>query len=106
MRWQFVSDSCAERIDRSCSHSYSHSCGFGRGRSRVDVAQMVSFTERLKIALQDQVLPGFLFRWRAALKGVPDSELYNPRFQPWRGPSEFKTTYNEIRRHTLVTPKR
>jgi hypothetical protein len=61
---------------------------------------MVSFSERLKIALQDQVLPGFLFRWRAALKGVPDSELYNPRFQPWRGPSEFKTTYNEIRQHT------
>jgi len=71
-----------------------------------DVAHMVPLTERLKIALQDQVLPGFLFRWRAALKGVPDSKLYNPRFQPWRGHSEFKTTYNEIRRHTLVTPER
>jgi O-methyltransferase len=67
---------------------------------------MVSLTERIKIALSDKVLPGFLFRWRAALKGVPDSKLYNPRFQPWRGPSEFRTTYNAIRHHTLVTQER
>jgi O-methyltransferase len=66
---------------------------------------MAFLAEKLKIALSD-ILPGFLFRLRAALKGVPDSKLYNPKFQPWRGPSEFRTIYSEIRQHTLVTPER
>jgi O-methyltransferase len=66
----------------------------------------VSFlAEKLKIALSDKV-PGFLFRWRAALHGVPDSTLYSPRFQPWRGLSEFRRIYDEISRYTLVTPER
>src|SRR5579863_4779903 len=67
---------------------------------------MAFLAEKLKIALSDKILPGFLFQWRAALQGVPDPKLYSPRLQPWRGPSEFRTIYNEISRHTLVTPER
>lgn len=67
---------------------------------------MSFLAEKLKIALSDRILPAFLFRWRAAWDGAPDAKLYNPRFQPWRGPSDFRTIYDEISRHTLVTPER
>lgn len=67
---------------------------------------MAFLFEKLKIGLSDKVLPGFVFRWRAALQGVPDAKLYSPRFQPWRGASDFRTIYNEIRPYTLVAPER
>ena len=60
--------------------------------------------EKFKVTLRDALMPGFLLRWRAALNGVPDSNLYNPTFQPWRG-SQFRRIYDEIRGNTLVTPE-
>ena len=61
--------------------------------------------ERLKIALRDNILPGFLFRWRAAFNHVPDAQLYRPTFQPWLRP-EFQSLYSEISRKTLLNAER
>lgn len=66
---------------------------------------MSFLAEKLKVTLRNAVLPRFLFRWRAAFDKVPDSHLYNPTFQPWRGLPEFRQLYDEIRGHTLVTPE-
>jgi O-methyltransferase len=61
--------------------------------------------ERLKTALRDNLLPGFVFRWRAAMNGVPDAHLYQPTFRPWLLP-EFRALYSEVSRHTLLSAER
>jgi O-methyltransferase len=61
--------------------------------------------EKLKIALRDKVLPGFLLRLYATLRKVPDAHLYNPRFQPWLGLPEFRLAYDEISDRTLINPE-
>src|SRR5271170_2781836 len=67
----------------------------------------MSFTiERLKIALRDDILPGFLFRWRVHVNNVPDARLYRPTFQPWLGLSEFRAIYSAISKHTLLNAER
>ncbi|HUZ72365.1 MAG TPA: TylF/MycF/NovP-related O-methyltransferase [Stellaceae bacterium] len=63
-------------------------------------------TEKLKIILRDHVLPGFVFRLRAALQGVPDARLYAPTFEPWRGLPEFQAVYDEVKAHTLLGAER
>jgi hypothetical protein len=63
---------------------------------------MSYITEKLKIAARDNLLPGFLFRWRAALYGVPEAKLYSPTYQPWGGLPEFRALYDEISRETLL----
>jgi O-methyltransferase len=63
-------------------------------------------SEKIKVILRDNVLPGFLFRWRAALNGVPNANLYSPSFQPWTGLPEFRTLYKEISAHTLLNAER
>jgi O-methyltransferase len=59
--------------------------------------------DKFKVYLRNHVLPGFLFRWRAALQGVPDANLYSPTFEPWRMKSAFDGYYREISDHTLVS---
>jgi O-methyltransferase len=67
----------------------------------------MSFTiERLKIALRDDILPGFLFRWRAHVHKVPDARLYRPTFQPWLGLSEFRAIYGAVSKQTLLDAER
>jgi O-methyltransferase len=61
--------------------------------------------EKLKTTLRDNILPGFLFRWRAAINHVPDAQLYRPTFQPWLLP-EFKSFYAEISQKTLLNAER
>jgi O-methyltransferase len=61
--------------------------------------------ERLKTTLRDNVIPGFVFRWRAALNHVPDARLYRPTFRPWLLP-EFRALYGEISRYTLLNAER
>jgi O-methyltransferase len=61
--------------------------------------------EKLKTTLRDNILPEFVFRWRAALNGVPDAQLYRPTFQPWLLP-EFRALYDEISGHTLLSAER
>ena len=45
--------------------------------------------EKLETTLRDNILPSFVFRWRAAINRVPDAQLYRPTFQPWLRP-EFR----------------
>jgi O-methyltransferase len=66
---------------------------------------MPYYVEKLKMTLRDNILPGFLFRWRAALNHVPDAELYRPIFQPWLLP-EFRSLYSEISGKTLLNAER
>ena len=61
--------------------------------------------EKLKIFARDNLLPGVLFRWRAALHKVPDANLYAPHFQPWRGAGPFHDAYKRIGRRSLVAPE-
>jgi O-methyltransferase len=61
--------------------------------------------DQLKTCLRDRLLPGFVFRWRAALCHVPDAQLYRPTFQPWLLP-EFQSLYGEISRKTLLNAER
>jgi O-methyltransferase len=61
--------------------------------------------EKLKTTLRDNILPSFLFRWRATLNHVPDAKLYRPIFQPWLLP-EFQALYGEISRKTLLNAER
>lgn len=63
-------------------------------------------TERLKIFLRDNVLPGFLFRLRASLQGIPDAGSYWPTFQPWRSHQEFRAIHAVVKGHTLLTAER
>lgn len=50
----------------------------------------------------------FRVRTRIASKGapVPDVDLYRPLFCPWEGQKDFRRLYDEIRKHTLVSPDR
>jgi O-methyltransferase len=50
----------------------------------------------------------FRFRTRLANQGasVPDLDLYRPLFSPWEGQADFKRYYDQVRRHTLVSPER
>ena len=66
------------------------------------VEAMSYISEKLKIAARDNLLPGFLFRWRAALYGVPEANLYSPTYQPWGGLPEFRALYDEISGETLL----
>jgi len=69
--------------------------------------EAMSYTsERQKVAVRDNFLPGFLFRWRAALYGVPEANLYSPTFQPWGGLPEFRALYDEISAETLLNAER
>ncbi len=66
----------------------------------------MSYTiEKLKVVARDRVLPGFLFRLRATLRGVPDANLYAPHFQPWRGDGPFRDAYKQIGTRSLVQPE-
>jgi hypothetical protein len=50
------------------------------------MVKAMSYTsEKLKVVVRDNFLPGFLFRWRAALNGVPEANLYSPTYRPWGG---------------------
>lgn len=62
-------------------------------------------TARLNIWLRDRLLPGFLFRWRAAAQRVPDAALYSPTFQPWRS-AAFRSSYRAVADRTLLDPER
>lgn len=67
------------------------------------MVKAMSYTsEKLKAVARDNFLPGFLFRWRAALNGVPEANLYSPTYRPWGGLPEFRTLYDEISRQTLL----
>jgi O-methyltransferase len=61
--------------------------------------------EKLKIMARDHLLPGVLFRARAAIRRVPDANLYSPHFQPWRGLAPFRGAYEEIQSRSLVGPE-
>lgn len=70
-----------------------------------DRREMPYDIEKVKAALRDKLLPGFVFSWRAALNRVPDARLYRPTFQPWLLP-EFRLLYDEVSRHTLLSAER
>ncbi len=59
--------------------------------------------EKLKILARDHLLPATLFRVRAALRHVPDANLYGPHFQPWRGTGPFHDIFKEIGKRSLVS---
>jgi O-methyltransferase len=59
---------------------------------------------KFKIALRDKVMPRFLLRLYTTILKIPDAQLYNPTFQPWRG-REFRLLYDEISAHTLLGPE-
>lgn len=62
--------------------------------------------EKLKVAAREHLLPGVLFRVRAALRGVPDARLYSPHLEPWRDDSSpFRKAYAQIRARSLVAPE-
>jgi O-methyltransferase len=42
---------------------------------------------------------------RLVIKDIPDAELYNPNYQPWRT-RWFADMYADIRKHTVVPPAR
>jgi O-methyltransferase len=50
----------------------------------------------------------FRFRTRIAAEGasVPDLDLYRPLFSPWEGLPDFRTHFEAIREHTLVSADR
>lgn len=58
--------------------------------------------EKLKVAAREHLLPGVFFRWRAALRRVPDANLYSPHLQPWRGAGPFRAAYEQIGSHSMV----
>ncbi len=62
--------------------------------------------EKVKCTLRDNILPGFLFRLLAAIRGVPDGLLYSPTFQPWRGDRHFCPIYDKITGRSLVSRER
>ena len=70
------------------------------------VKPMSYSSEKLKVVVRDNFLPGFLFRWRAALYGVPEANLYSPTYQPWGGLPEFRALYDEISGETLLNAER
>ena len=59
---------------------------------------------KVAVVLRTSVLPGWLFGLWAALRGVPDWQLYQPTFHPWLE-KEFRKKYREISDHTLVSPE-
>lgn len=62
--------------------------------------------EKLKVRAREHLLPGVLFRLRAALRGVPDANLYSPHLQPWRDArSPFRLAYEQIGARSLVAPE-
>lgn len=63
-------------------------------------------TARLKIFLRDNLLPGFLFRMRACLQGIPDAGSYSPTFQPWRSDQAFRAIHATVKDRTLLTAER
>jgi O-methyltransferase len=72
--------------------------------------QRVTFTMsyrlyRLNVALRDNVIPGFIFKWRAILNHVPDAHAYRPTFEPWLL-AEFQDLYQDISRNTLLNAER
>jgi O-methyltransferase len=62
-------------------------------------------TARLNVWLRDRALPGFLFRWRAALHGLADAALYSPTLQPWRAHA-FRSAHRKVAEYTLLDPER
>jgi len=58
--------------------------------------------DKLKVAAREHLIPGVLFRVRAALRKVPDANLYSPKFQPWRAPGPFRDAYKQIGSRSLV----
>lgn len=63
-------------------------------------------TERSKVILRDNLLPGFLFRLRASIQGIPDAGSYWPTFQPWRSHRDFRAIHAKVKAHTLLTAER
>jgi O-methyltransferase len=61
--------------------------------------------DKLKVAAREHLIPGVLFRVRAALRKVPDANLYSPHFQPWRGAGPFRDAYKQIGSRSLVAPE-
>jgi O-methyltransferase len=61
--------------------------------------------DKLKVAAREHLLPGVLFRLRAALRHVPDANLYSPNLQLWRAEGPFRAAYDQIRARSLVAPE-
>lgn len=68
-----------------------------------DLGDEVRYSKaKLNVFLRNRVLPGWLFRLRASLQKVPDADLYNPTFQPWRA-KDFRALYEAVSGRTLVS---